>query len=314
MSPEAKDRSVPFDPSSGSGPDGVLLPPADGGEVVALLVDASVRGDLWGERAAVALAREWAARGRKVVLVDGDVETPSLHELLRVPNLEGLADAILYGASLERVEITPPGESFRFVASGTVVADPAGLRGSHRWVTFLDQLRSRGEVALLFLPTGGSGSSLLAGQGDRILRMARPGSPPPEGLPPALLLYPEGAPPHSQAGVKATDNPPAELHPTQPSPTGTPLTNAPPDPSARGAGGSAPSDASGTPGGASVVTAPSDSASAPVRPPPSRPGPRPRPGGGRQKALLILLLVLVVLVVLAAVFGLVDIPGLPATS
>jgi hypothetical protein len=176
MSPEAKDRSVPFDPGAGSGPDGVLLPPRDGGEVVALLVDASVRGDLWGERAAVALAREWAARGRKVVLVDGDVETPSLHELLRVPNLEGLADAILYGASLERVE-TPPR------------ASPSGSSRRARWwrtrrpsgeaiggMTFLDQLRSRDEVALLFLPTGGSGSSLLAGQGDRILRMARPGT------------------------------------------------------------------------------------------------------------------------------------------
>jgi hypothetical protein len=195
MSPEAKDRSVPFDPSSGSGPDGVLLPPADGGEVVALLVDASVRGDLWGERAAVALAREWAARGRKVVLVDGDVETPSLHELLRVPNLEGLADAILYGASLERVEITPPGESFRFVASGTVVADPAGLRGSHRWVTFLDQLRSRGEVALLFLPTGGGFGLFLPG---------RPlGPDPPDGSPrqPSSRRPATGTPPLPRGGA-----------------------------------------------------------------------------------------------------------------
>jgi hypothetical protein len=161
MSPETRDRSVPFDPDSGSGPEGVLLPPRDGGEVVALLVDASVRGDLWGERAAVALAREWTSRGRKVVLIDGDVETPSLHELLQVPNLEGLSDALLYGASLERVVTTPPGESFRFVASGTVVADPSALRSSPRWDAFLGQMRSRGEVAILFLPTGGSGSALL---------------------------------------------------------------------------------------------------------------------------------------------------------
>ena len=305
MSPEAKDRSVPFDPDAGSGPDGVLLPPRDRGEIVALLVDASVRGDLWGERAAVALAREWAGRGRKVMLIDGDVETPSLHEVLRVPNLEGLSDAVLYGASLERVETTPPGESFRFVPSGTVVADPAAFRGSHRWETFLDQLRRRGEVGLLFLPTRGSGSSLLAGQGDRILRMARPGTPPPEGLPPALLLHPEGAPAHSQADVGAADPAAAESSTAESSP----------DRSAGDVGGPAPSNAAGAPTAGSGFASPSDGPSAPVRPPPSsRPGPRPRSGGGRQKTLLIVLLVLVVLVVLAAWFGLVEIPGLPAAS
>jgi hypothetical protein len=282
---------------------------------VALLVDASVRGDLWGERAAVALAREWAARGRKVVLVDGDVETPSLHELLRVPNLEGLSDAVLYGASLERVETTPPDESFRFVPSGTVVADPAALRGSPRWETFLDHLRSRGEVALLFLPTGGSGSSLLAARGDRILRMARPGTPPPEGLPPALLLHPEGAPPHSQAGVQATA--PASPQPSPPEASSAEPSSAEPLPDrpAEEEGISAPSDGGGAPTADSTAAAPSGRpSSAPVRPSPARKGPRPRPGGGRQKTLLIVLLVLVVLVVLAAVFGLVEIPGLPASS
>ncbi|TVR57559.1 MAG: hypothetical protein EA421_00660 [Gemmatimonadales bacterium] len=305
MSPEAKDRSVPFDPDTGSGPDGVLLPPRDGGEIVALLVDASVRGDLWGERAAVALAREWAARGRKVLLIDGDVETPSLHEVLRVPNLEGLSDAVLYGASLERVETTPPGESFRFVPSGTVVADPAAFRGSHRWETLLDQLRERGEVGLLFLPTRGSGSSLLAARGDRILRMARPGTPPPEGLPPALLLHPEGAPAHSQADVRATGTATAEPFPAQ----------SPPDRSAEGLRGPAPSSAGAAPTAGSGFDSPSERPSGPVRPPASsRPGPRPRSGGGRQKTLLIVLLVLVVLVVLAAWFGLVEIPGLPAAS
>lgn len=296
MSPETRDRSVPFDPASGSGPEGVLLPPQDGGEVVALLVDASVRGDLWGERAAVALAQEWTSRGRKVVLIDGDVETPSLHELLQVPNLEGLSDALLYGASLERVVTTPPGESFRFVASGTVVADPSALRSSPRWDTFLDQMRSRGEVVILFLPTGGSGSVLLAAQGDRLLRMARPGTPSPEGLPPGFLLHPVNAPPFSQAEVTGLASVPVD-----PSPTPAVTRGATP----------AEVPAASTHGGA--PSSPSESAPPPGRSSTSRMGPRPRPGGGRQKLLLLVFLAVVVLFLLGAWLGIVDVPGFPGS-
>ena len=299
MSPETKDRSVPFDPASGSGPDGVLLPPRDGGEVVALLVDASVRGDLWGERAAAALAREWASRGRKVVLIDGDVETPSLHELLQTPNFEGLSDALLYGASLERVVTTPPGESFRFVASGTGVADPAALRGSPRWDTFLDQMRSSGEVVILFLPTGGSGSALLAAQGDRVLRMARPGTPSPEGLPPGFLLHPVGAPPHSQAEMADPASAPVDR---------------PPYPSLSAVADTTPTEVPGASmrGGASASS--SVGAHPSGRPSSSRLGPRPRPRGGRQKLMLLVFLVVVVIFLLGAWFGILDIPGFPGSS
>jgi hypothetical protein len=60
MSPEPKDRSIPFDPSAGTGPDGILLPPREGGEVVALLVDAAVRGTS-GESGP---RRPWPGNGR----------------------------------------------------------------------------------------------------------------------------------------------------------------------------------------------------------------------------------------------------------
>jgi hypothetical protein len=143
-----------------------------------------------------------------VILVDADVETPSLHEYLEVPNLEGLSDVLLYGASLERVMVEPPREPFRLVTSGTVVADPAALRGSDRWDAFLDRIRSRDEVALLFVPTGGGGASLLAGRGDRLLRLARPGTTSPEGLPSGVLLHPVGAAPEPDSMAAASDSTP----------------------------------------------------------------------------------------------------------
>ncbi len=302
MSPEPKDRSIPFDPSAGAGPAGTLLPPRDGGEVVALLVDASVRGDLWGERAAAAMAREWAARGRSVILVDADVETPSLHEYLEVPNLEGLSDVLLYGASLERVLVEPPREPFRFVPSGTVVADPSALRGSDRWDPFLDRIRSRNEVALLFVPTGGGGAPLLAERGDRLLHLARPGTPPPEGTAPSVLLHPVGAAPDDGSAASVPDSTPlpasgattAPAAPTDGTPT-APTDGTPASPSE-----GRPSAAASTP--------------SPVRTSPARPGPRPRSGGGRQKILLIAFLVLVALILLGAWLGLVEIPGFPTSS
>jgi hypothetical protein len=299
MSPEPTDRSIPFDPSAGTGPDGILLPPREGGEVVALLVDAAVRGDLWGERAAAALAREWAARGRSVILVDADVETPSLHEYLEVPNLEGLSDVLLYGASLERVMVEPPREPFRLVTSGTVVADPAALRGSDRWDAFLDRVRSRDEVALLFVPTGGGGASLLAGRGDRLLRLARPGTTSPEGLPSGVLLHPVGAAPEPDSMAAASDSTPL--------PVSASTTGHAPAPPAGGTGADAPAAAGGD--GSPATTTPS-----PVRTSPARSGPRPRSGGGRQKFLLIAFLLLLVLILLGAWLGLVDIPGFPTSS
>lgn len=295
MTPVRKDRPVPFDPSSGSGTDGVELPPTDG-EVVTILVDAGVRGDLWGERAAVALARAWGNRKRRVVLVDGDVETPSLHEVLEVPNLEGLSDAVLYGASPDRVGVPVPGEPFRFIPSGTVVADPAGLRGSDRWSGLLDGFRRRGEVVLLFLPAGGNGSALLAAQGDRVLRMARAGTPPPEGFPPSLLLHPMA----SSAPSGAAEAP-------EPVPGDEPV---PPSGAGRDASASVPSTArGGDPAGAPVGSGTSAGAAAPARS-----GPRPRSGGGRQKLLIGVLLVVIVVFLVAAWLGFVEVPGFPGPS
>jgi hypothetical protein len=301
MTPVRKDRPVPFDPASGSGSDGVELPPPEG-EVVTVLADAGVRGDLWAERSAVALARAWGGRGRKVVLVDGDVETPSLHELLDVQNLEGISDALLYGASPERVTVSVAGEPFRFIPSGTVVADPAGFRGSDRWGGLLDGFRSREEVVILFLPAGGNGSALLAAQGDRVLRMARPGTPPPEGFPPSLLLHPVGAPTASADGAGAPEPVPGDdpLPPSLAEGREASASGAAADPEGASATASAPAGTPGTP--------------LPVTAAPARSGPRPRSGGGRQKILLGALLLAVVIFLVAAWLGFIEVPGFPGPS
>lgn len=296
MTPVREDRPVPFDPSSGS--DAVELPPREG-EVVTVLADAGVRGDLWAERSAMALARAWGGRGRKVVLVDGDVETPSLHEVLEVQNLEGISDALLYGASPERVMVSVAGEPFRFIPSGTVVADPAGFRGSDRWGGLLDGFRSREEVVILFLPAGGNGSALLAARGDRVLRMARPGTPAPEGFPPSLLLHPVGA---ASDGTGTPEPAPGDESVPPSLPGGSEASGSGADPEGASATASAPA---GTPG---AVRAPAATAA------PARSGPRPRSGGGRQKILLGALALAIVIFLVAAWLGFVEVPGFPGPS
>src|SRR5690606_30542450 len=71
------------------------------GTVVVLLAGGEDRQ--WAARAAIDLCSEWASDGRRVVLTDLDLEDPLLHRLLGVPNLEGVVDIFVYGASLSRI-------------------------------------------------------------------------------------------------------------------------------------------------------------------------------------------------------------------
>ncbi|HSJ05064.1 MAG TPA: hypothetical protein VK936_00090, partial [Longimicrobiales bacterium] len=69
---------------------------------VALVAGDSVRASGWAARAAVAIARQW--RGpRRVVLMDLDLEQPSLHDIAGVANDEGAAELIDFGLSLAAV-------------------------------------------------------------------------------------------------------------------------------------------------------------------------------------------------------------------
>lgn len=157
-----------------------VAPPTDGaGAVVALVADEGPRAEGWPARVAVSLAREWAADGLRVFLVDGDLERPALHGVIGQENGEGLADAVMYGASPGRIGRPVADGGFVFASAGTVVPDPVAAYAHPRWDALLDAFRESGSLLLLYLPAGDATGGLVD-RADRVLRLTSepPGSDP----------------------------------------------------------------------------------------------------------------------------------------
>ena len=113
----------------------VVAPASDGGpngQVVVLVASEGAVASGWAEHAAVTLAETWSSSGRKVMLVDGGLQQPSLHSAAGVENGEGLSDATLFGASVGRVAHQVDGGYF-LITAGTPVADTNTVVQSPRW-------------------------------------------------------------------------------------------------------------------------------------------------------------------------------------
>jgi hypothetical protein len=176
MSPES--MSDPEHPDVGSD-----RLPTDGWEAVTdpahsilLLVGADASPSIVGE--AVRIAGERARRGHRTILADGGVTEPSVHRAVGVENLEGLADAFLFGASLQRVETTPPGAEFSFVPAGAYVPDPARVLDSARWDRIAREAAEAGSLILLFVPAATPGLGALSRRVRRAILIGRPGDQP----------------------------------------------------------------------------------------------------------------------------------------
>lgn len=177
MTEPATRRPIPFDPVAGDLPEGLLLPPKEGGEVVALLVDPGTGLDGWALRVGRGMARGWAESGRSVVLVDVHVEEPGLHRLIGEENREGISDAIRFGVSRERVTRSLEREPFSFVSAGTVITGRREFWRSRRWGAILDGFRGEGHAVLLFLPAGDPDVVTVARDADRAFWIGRAESP-----------------------------------------------------------------------------------------------------------------------------------------
>jgi hypothetical protein len=95
----------PLDPAAMSLPREVEGALADGDSpcaCVVVLVDSEIDRD-WGAQASLAISKSWAASGHRVILADGCLDGPVLHEVVGVENGEGVSDMVLYGASVTRI-------------------------------------------------------------------------------------------------------------------------------------------------------------------------------------------------------------------
>lgn len=164
--------------------DGARPAPAGGapGRVVALVASERAVSEGWAASAALDVARAWSANGQKVVLVDAVLNRPSLHAAASVPNREGLTDAALYGASVQRVSHPVDGGTFFLITAGTPVADASSVVRSSRWFRFTAGMAEAGATLALFLNDGESGTAAFLGSASDIVLLANPGDEPPMAI------------------------------------------------------------------------------------------------------------------------------------
>jgi hypothetical protein len=291
--PEASRRTIKFDPDAGTLPEGLLLPPEAGGEVLAFLVEPALRD--WAPSAVLGLARGWQERGRFPVIVDADFANPSLSGGASGPR-EGLSDALYFGASVDHVLVDLPDDGIPLVPAGTVVPDAAEAWAHGAWGNLLRTLRTRNRVVLLLLPADREGVVPLTARADRIFRI---GNEIVEGPGAHTLIHPAATTPTPAAPSPAptTQAPVRETDPTRGSPNRDVPGMTRPDQGSlgvkpeleaehmRAASGRAPQDAAGQRQGA-------------------------RPIGRRGFPWLVVGVVLVLALLAAAVwFGWIEIPG-----
>lgn len=127
--------------SAGLRPEGTVL--------VLLAGDADRR---WAADVAVDLSAQWAAQGRRIVLADLHLENPVLHLGLDVPNLEGVVDIFLYGASLSRIAKPVRNGSFYLIPAGTYAPDLEEIYRHPRWKKLVAGFRDTDATLILFAP------------------------------------------------------------------------------------------------------------------------------------------------------------------
>jgi len=193
-----------LDPAAGPLPSALEWSAAGRGEPVVLLVDAA--GDsAWAADAAVALATGWARAGRRVVLADLHLQDALLHERLGEPNLDGVVDVFLYGASLSRTARPVPGRGFYLISAGTYTEDPDAVLRHARWPRIAAGFADAQATLLLFVPAAAAGLASLAEWASAAVLLGEPDA---ARLPAGLRVHAVAAPaPLAAAGSDA----PAEV-------------------------------------------------------------------------------------------------------
>jgi len=93
------------------------------------------------------LARAFAQRGRRVVVVDAAFAKPSQHRLFNVPNERGLGQVLAGDASIDDVLVSAERDIW-VVPAGPEIAQAGMLLGSPAMADLLATLRRRGDVVL----------------------------------------------------------------------------------------------------------------------------------------------------------------------
>ena len=99
------------------------------------------------------LAREYAKSGERVVLVDANMRTPSVHQLFsRVKNDDGLSQVLMGRAQLDQAIKESGVSNLYILPAGPMLNNPGLFLGSDKMKGLLAQLRSSYDMVLLNVP------------------------------------------------------------------------------------------------------------------------------------------------------------------
>jgi len=125
---------------------------------------------------ALNLALIIAQRGKRVVLVDGDLRRPTVHRLLGMPNHDGLSDLFLGKLNVQDVTRVWRDNKLVAMTGGTPPPNPTELLGSKRMDQILAELKESYDVIVIdgppfFVPD----AWVLTAKVDSVLLVTQPG-------------------------------------------------------------------------------------------------------------------------------------------
>ena len=198
-----------FDAESGLVPEELgpsSLPAGGTGRIVALAATPFAQADGWASRAVVAIAKEWAQKELRIFLMDLGLDAPTLHRALGLLNREGVSDAFLYGASVQRIAQPALDDLIFFAPAGTATTDPEQILGHPRWNDLAGGFSEADATLLLFLPTDIPGADKILSRATDVLFLAGQGESAEAYLGPAAIKVvamagPAGSPPGESSQV-----------------------------------------------------------------------------------------------------------------
>jgi capsular exopolysaccharide synthesis family protein len=125
---------------------------------------------------AINLAAAMAQANKRVILLEGDLRRPRLHQALAMSNQSGLTDVFRGQLDIRDVARYSKVKGMAVITSGSLPPNPAELLGSARMATILSRLVETASVVVIDSPPFVvADSTVLAARVDGVLLVIRPG-------------------------------------------------------------------------------------------------------------------------------------------
>ncbi|NJM97990.1 MAG: polysaccharide biosynthesis tyrosine autokinase [Phormidesmis sp. RL_2_1] len=146
-------------------------------EPIRSIAISSVMADEGKSTVALHLAEAAAAMGQRVLLVDGDLRNPQIHNYLELSNEKGLTNLFSGESNPAIIQRFAPEPNMYVIAAGSAFFDPTRLFSSRSMKRFNKKVEARFDLVIYDTPPllGQSDAYLIADNTDGLLLVTRPG-------------------------------------------------------------------------------------------------------------------------------------------